>query len=468
MTRFSSHALTLALLTLALIAPLTRGQAQDPPNTEKALDRLARALQQDQALAPATRQALQDLVAAMKAERNPGQGPLAAADARVGLSGRGGTAQANEPSSALLSMQDKPKWEQVFDKLNIYGDVRLRHESSFNQDGKDDRHRERMRLRFRLDYQINDELTLGGGIRTGDPDDPNSPYVTLGDGFDDFDVSIDRALVNYRPQWAEGAWVTAGKFINPIKRNPVYGELVWDADVNPEGIVGGYTVADVGPFDQLDFMIGGYTVLEDGSTDDVFALAAQVAGRLSFDNDLSAMLAVGYYVYSDATPEGNLALLLGDNAGNAVVDRDGDGTADDFVSDFAILNPIAAVTYEGWAMPLTVSGEYILNTRAHGSGDQGWAFGASYGKTKGKGDWRLYYQWQVIERESVFSAFAQDDFLLATNFRGHVFGANYQFADNIGLHLWGLVSARDMTFAGLTTDSDKDQWRLRADLTIKF
>ena len=138
------------------------------------------------------------------------------------------------------------------------------------------------------------------------------------------------------------------------------------------------------------------------------------------------------------------------------------------VSDFGIFNTIASLTWEGWRTPLTVAGEYIWNTQARGGHDQGWALGASLGKTKKKGDWRIYYQWQVVEQEAVFSPFAQDDFLLQTNHRSHVFGSNYQLADNVGLHLWGLISARDLTSAGATTDSDKDQWRLRVDLTIKF
>lgn len=81
---------------------------------------------------------------------------------------------------------------------------------------------------------------------------------------------------------------------------------------------------------------------------------------------------------------------------------------------------------------------------------------------------RLYYQYSGIEQDSVFSPFAQDDFLLATNHRSHLFGLNYQFTDAIGLNLYALVSSRDETFPGSTTDSDSHQWRVRADLNVKF
>ena len=178
-------------------------------------------------------------------------------------------------------------------------------------------------------------------------------------------------------------------------------------------------------------------------------------------------LALGYYLYTDPTPDGSRT-ILGDNAGNATVDTDGDGDADKFRSDFGILNPIIAFNYDGWKYPLTLSGEYILNTLARGGNDQGMAVGVALGKTQNKGDWQAYYQWQLVEQDAVFSPFSQDDFLFQTNHRSHIFGLRHQLTDNMGLHLWGLVSALDKTSPGSTTDSDRDQWRLRLDLDIKF
>jgi len=79
----------------------------------------------------------------------------------------------------------------------------------------------------------------------------------------------------------------------------------------------------------------------------------------------------------------------------------------------------------------------------------------------------VYYQWQKVEQDAVFSLVSQDDFLVTTNFSGHVTGTRYQFTDTIQLHLWALISQRgipDKT-AGQTRQS---QWRLRSDVNIKF
>jgi hypothetical protein len=354
------------------------------------------------------------------------------------------------------AVAEQSAWEEARKRLRLYGDLRLRYEATFNQDDKDDRHRLRMRLRLGLDYQMFDDLLLGAGLRTGDPDDPNSPYVTLGDGFRDFDISIDRLFVTYRPAWGDGLWATGGKFVNPIYRNPVYGELVWDADVNPEGGVIGYTMTGDGVLERFDVLVGGYTVFEDESTDDVWLLSTQATARLRVHEDARLDLSLGYDYYGDPNPA-----LVADNRGNAVV-------AGAYVSDFAIVHPVVAVTFDKWEHPLSIAAEYIYNHRADIDDDTGYALGARLGRTKAKGDWLIYYQWQHVEQDAVFAAFAQDDFLLASNFRGHVFGGHYMLHEQVDLHLWGLVTSRDRTSPGPTTDSDKDQWRLRLDLTLKF
>ncbi len=79
-------------------------------------------------------------------------------------------------------------------------------------------------------------------------------------------------------------------------------------------------------------------------------------------------------------------------------------------------------------------------------------------------DWLAYYQWQVIEQDSVFSVVAQDDLLFATNHRSHVAGVRYRALKGLEAHLWGLVSKPDVDMNG----SDQYQWRLRLDINTKF
>lgn len=355
----------------------------------------------------------------------------------------------------------------ALERLQFYGDLRLRHESSFELDDKQDRHRQRLRLRFGVNYQLYEELLLGTRVVTGDADDPNSSHVSFGDAFDDLDLSLDRAFITYTPNKLQRTSFTAGKFNHAFYRNPVYGELVWDADVQPEGAIVASSTPELFGVGALDFKLGGYSVLEQSDGDDAFAAVAQISRRIQFGDATRATVSVAYYHYNDVSPDGSTA-LLDDNGGNATVDRDGDGAPDDFVSGFGVLNPILGIDYTGWKQPLALAIEFVENQRADIGEDQGWAAGASVGRSALAGDWRFYYQWQRIEQDAVFSPFAQDDFLFQTNHESHLFGVNHQFTDKIGLHLWGLVSARDKTFLGATSDSDADQWRIRLDLNIKL
>jgi hypothetical protein len=366
---------------------------------------------------------------------------------------------------AASGYESSPRaWETVLERLLLYGDLRLRHESNFELDGAPNRHRQRVRGRVGANYEVNDQLQLGARLVTGDPDDPKSTHVTLGDGLNSFEVSLDRAFLTWHPEQLEGSRVTGGKFDHAFVRNPVYGELVWDADVQPEGLLFGYDVPVGGAVGKLELTAGHYILLESSSASDAFATVLQVGADTPLGENTRGRAAVGYYNYSNLTPGGSTS-LVDDNAGNATIDIDGNGMPDEFASDYGVLNPIVAVDFAGGARPVTVSAEYIKNLRADIDRDEGWAAGVSVGSMRRKGDWRCYYQWQVVQQDAVFSPVSQDDFLLATNHRSHVAGVNYQFADNVGLHLWALVTSRDYTLAG---QSDDPQWRVRVDLNVKL
>lgn len=367
---------------------------------------------------------------------------------------------AQDPAAAApAAVPALPAWIQELGRLDFYGDFRLRHESSLDVPGLPDRHRQRLRLRFGVNYPVHDDVTLGVRAVTGDRGDPRSPHATLGDGFDGLEVSLDRAFVTWRPAAVPDTFLTAGKFDHPFTRNPVYGELLWDADVQPEGVaLGGHCTA-LG-IDRLGLTAAGYSLVERPDGAEALAAVLEASARHRLAEGTDGTLAFGWYGYSNPTPDGNRT-LLNDNAGNATVDRDGDTRPDVFASDFSILHAQGAVTLPATGQPLTLAAEWFHNLRAEIPGDTGWAVGAAWGGTAAAGDWRAWYQFQVVERDAVFSPFAQDDLLLATNHRSHLLGVNHQLTDNIGLHLWGSASQ-------LEAGPDDTRWRLRLDLNIRF
>lgn len=374
-----------------------------------------------------------------------------------------------ETKRALEAMEHRvSETESLLSHFDFNGDFRVREEYSFRQDGFPDRNRLRVRLRFGFLAHVTDELDIGVRIRSGNPQDPNSPHATLGDGFDSIDLNIDRAYLSYRPRWADAFVAEVGKFANPFRTNPVYGELVWDADLQPEGATLRYGKDGDGFLRRFDAVIGQYFLLETARSSDSTITVGQVSTQLAAGDDSSIDLIAGYYQYNDLTPGGSQDLII-DNVGNALIgfDLDGDGMADlfDFRSHFGILDVIAAYSTRIEEWPFILSGELISNVRNHGGRGLGWAFGATLGSWNRRGEWRFDYQYQLIEQESVFSDFADDDTLLSTNHRSHVLGVNYMIADTIGLRLWSLASQR---LHNVGAQRDHYQWRIRLDLNIAF
>jgi hypothetical protein len=425
-----------AWLLLVLVWAIAARAEETPasPEGRGARERLEKALEAEPGLSPEVKRALLEALDELEAGQPP-------------------------PQSLASS---------VLEKLQLYGDLRLRHETDFERAGRPSRNRERLRLRFGANYQVWRDLQAGARLSTGDPSDPRSPHQTLGETFDRFEVNLDRAFAAYRPEFIPGLSLSGGKFAHPFYQNPTYPELVWDADVQPTGAAGACEVTELFSepswLERLSVVAGEYLVEEQPLSGDAAAFVAQAAARVRVAEGLQSTAAAGYYLYGDLTPGGS-ADLFSENAGNATRDRNGDGAADDFLSRFEIFNPILALTYDGWALPVTISGEYIHNYRAAGGKGQGYAVGAALGGAEKQGDFRVYYQWQAIEQDAVLSLFAQDDFLRATNYRGHLAGVMVQLLDAVGLHLWFLVTHAEDRAPPV---GSHHEWRLRADLNVKF
>ncbi len=361
--------------------------------------------------------------------------------------------------------------DKIFQKLRFSGDFRLRHETDFHLDDRESRNRERFRLRFGAEYDLNEPIIIGARLATGATTDENSPHQNLGESFDKKPISLDRAFATWKPEFLAGAWLTAGKFAHPFETNPVFAELVWDADIQPEGVAAAWkhAFADGG---DIALVAGEYLLLDNStnsSLESASAWVAQVSAHQKLGDHDRLLEAVGVYRYQRLNPDDiNGSRLVGENNGNLLVDTNGDAILDDFASRFTIWNPILALEDSTLGPPVTFAAEYVWNPRARHDADIGWSTGVKVGRNKAMGDWQVYYEWQVMEQDAVLSSFTNDDFLFGTNFRGHLFGARYQLLDKTELHVWASAMRRDDLGTTKTTDSDKLQWRARIDVNFRF
>jgi hypothetical protein len=172
----------------------------------------------DQAQATAT-QAQQSATQAQTAAAQAATSAATAAAATSALE-----SQSKEERAQLESPQS------ILARFRFSGDIRVRGEN-FTQEGTQDRNRARIRVRFGLDGQLNQDFVGSFALATGSEGDPTSENETLTNAFDRKTIALDRAYIAYNPVAHPWLSVTAGKFPYLWQRTSVTG----DPDLNPEG-----------------------------------------------------------------------------------------------------------------------------------------------------------------------------------------------------------------------------------------
>ena len=141
-----------------------------------------------------------------------------------------GAARQDSLEKRLESTESKLKNVGPF---NFSGDLRLRDEPFFGGPANQSqvRNRERFRLRFNASVKLNDDISGGFSLASGDLNDPISTNQTTNQFYTRKPFAIDRAFIGYRPHYFKPLTLTGGKFAYPWYNT----ELVWDKDLNPEG-----------------------------------------------------------------------------------------------------------------------------------------------------------------------------------------------------------------------------------------
>ena len=368
-------------------------------------------------------------------------GPFAPA-APVNPAG-GSSPTASAPSASALTAPGR---------LDLSGDVRLRYEANAGDRDGPNRTREVLRARLRASYSVNDWLAVGGQIATGDPDDPNSSDITLGNFADDLTVSLDQAYARLSLGKFQAY---LGKFPQPFART----ELVWDGDVSPQGISAAYTVGTGGGSSFK--AVGVYFVVDEqvaGPDSDM------IGGQLQFETiaaaPLKLELAAGYYDY-------RLRSQAGSDAGDLRTNRLVNGR---YLHDFDMLDVIAAVTasglHEKW--PVRLVANYVRNFGAPADEGTGYGVDLAVGRAHDRGDVRFGYGYAEAAVDAVLAAFSHDNTDLGTNYRQHTLLADYVVASGIIVN--GTLYRFRPRSPLFTTAALPDDWvnRFRLNLLISF
>jgi hypothetical protein len=329
---------------------------------------------------------------------------------------------------------------ETLERINWFGDMRLRYEmvdrasdnsTANDADGHLDTERPIIRFRFGAKVHAYEDLDFVFRLSTGGDDSSTSGNTTLDGTFGNKAISLNLAYGSW--EFIDDLTLQGGKVKNPFMKS----EVVWDDDVNPEGLSEIYQkkFGDTA----LKFVAGQYIVEEtDRNTtiesDDILLLAWQAqihqktkAGKFKF--------AVAWYDYNHLTDPGSAItkqLGSGDGQRNSQITGTNVNTTNMNIFDFMA----------NWSSPLgskygNLFYEYAVNTDADAPAgnntisqdlDTAWQLGFKYGdkNVNNAGQWQIKSLYRVIQQDAVFYALTDSDFHKGgTNAKGIELGAKY-------------------------------------------
>lgn len=353
-----------------------------------------------------------------------------------------------------------PETLSWIENIAFYGDFRYRYEYiDWDTDAGDnnDRDRNRIRARVGMKAKINDEFAFDVRLATGSSD-PVSTNQTLGaedeKEFGSREIWLDRAYITYTPEAMDGVTVLAGKFGTPFYR-PGSNQLIWDDDLNPEGVALQYTTNLTEGIDAFGNF--GYMVVEENKNGDFGLELFGLQGGLkhAFDDSILTWGA-GYFDY--ANTKGHAAL------GNGFEGNSNAGG--EYLYNYEILELFGDYTTKIGDLPVGFYGDYVVNTASGVQEDTGWLAGTTLGKVKAVGSSQVGYEYRDLDRDCVPGTFNDSDFVDGgTSGKGHKFSYKYQLAKNAQIGATYFCAE-----AGLGADDQKDDpyRRLQLDFMVKF
>jgi hypothetical protein len=405
-----------------------------------------------------------------------------------------------------------------------FGDLRVRYEAfSFSDDdligtaGADDRSRERYRARLGFKKRVNDRLTVGLRIASGaGSGDLRSTNTSFGDGAGDNDrfapdgIFIDQAWFEVKAMDSGGFKLgfTAGKVGNPYVGKVGIDFLIFDNDINPEGL---YLSTSFRPSEPvlLYGTLGGFIIDEDSGAKDPKLLGLQLGTTLAPSENTSFGFRGSLFEFrslddtfirsaiSSGAPSsggGNLAGAFGeDSASNATLAGNNIGSDPRLDGKARLLEGFTSFTFgASEAFPVTLFGTYVKNLEAESNTfisatntltiddeDTAWGAGIEFGSSKKSV--LLGFAYYSVEANSVVASFTDSDLFDGfTNREGFVAYLGREIVKNVDFRLAyfdGEEIEDDLLGGVLLTSTaqplgpsllNADRRRLQADISVKF
>lgn len=299
--------------------------------------------------------------------------------------------------------------------LKLKGDLRYRHEL-IDEEGKEQRNRQRMRTRVSLNAQASDDLNIIFQLAGGSSDTPISTNQDLGAGFSNKKIWIDMTYFDWKSPQIKGLNVIGGKVKNPFY-NVGKSQLLWDTDLRPEGLSAKYSTTR----NSLEILTGVYYfwVEERSTSKDSWLLGGQGGVKYTASSFYFTAFA-GYYTFTET--KGNPTFFNADKSrGNSI-----DGTKG-YANDFNEIEVFGEIGTEKFGWPVSIHADFVVNT---GADDDNLGFLAGF--TVKPNSWSFLYDYRHLEKDAVIGAFTESDFVGgSTDSKGHKFVLSHSLSKNV-------------------------------------
>ncbi len=320
-----------------------------------------------------------------------------------------------DKNNKSVSLNDSSKIQITIPKVSIpkiSGDLRFRFDRA-DKEGSDSRFRQRIRARVSAKGKVDSNIKYHLRLTTGAAN-PITANQSLDSGFSTKDIRFDLAYLSYEVQQLP-LLVTLGKFKNPFFR-PGRTELLWDGDLNPEGI------NIHGGFGSFFFNLAYLFAEERKSDSDTVIHSAQIGVVNKFEG-IKVKAAAAIYDYLSI--EGRPTLFdesksLGNTTTSILVGTD---QVDVYSNGYSIVD--LGLQIDFYNLDLSVYANGIKNVEIS-ENSKAFLAGFSYGKKI-----KFNYNYRKVEADAVLGVFTDSDFKGGgSDGIGHEFGLSYKITKN--------------------------------------
>jgi len=313
--------------------------------------------------------------------------------------------------------------KNISDRIHFKGDLRLRYES-IERDDKDNKYRNRYRLRLGLVVDVTDELHFEVGMRSGfaNPTSGNQTFFKDQALSDYFFQSL-RFNVLGLAYKSDNSTVKVGRQSYMMYR-PIKSQLVWDNDVSMNGA--NYQYKD----DTKIITVGvNQPTLEEASEakNDVNLFIAQYVHKTKLEF-AKLNLGAGFYYYDGL--KGNTR-LFGSSKGNTIATVNGEKV---YTNDYHIVEGFGELQFgDVFGKPVKVAAGVVYNFGASDN-NFGYDLAVQLGKAKEVGDWQVKYSYTDLQDDATLAAYSDsDNFGGGTAAKGHAIRTKYKAGKNLYL-----------------------------------